>query len=258
MTTTYVLTALPHSVDPAEDFHVSVVVSPRLSPDGTLADFPVFAEWTDQLATAAVSVVDHTNVAFTTTQVAPSHAADWNVVFPPETPVQAFVPQTFAGRNWFSYSASRMDVLAKAVHLLSLAADPIDPPLPSTSPLAVAFERQLSQWRDDFGKMHEDRLTRLPRRVDQLERVAETRRADGGARRPAPRASLLRTTRVGAARVQDATGPGSVEPSPEIARTRLPPTRCPPWGPLPPAPRPRSGDRLARHRTRPSGPGAVG
>ena len=55
-------TASTPSSDP---FHVSVVVLPRLSPSGTLADFPVFDDWTGQLASATLTVVDHTGVPFT-------------------------------------------------------------------------------------------------------------------------------------------------------------------------------------------------
>ena len=132
--TTYVLTALPHGIDPNDPFHVSVVVSPRLSPDGTLADFPIFADWTRQLAAATLTVTDHTGVPFTLTALPPQDPDLWRVVFPPETPVTSFQPQSFAGRSWFSYPAGRMDPLAKIVHLVSLAADPIDPPQPSTSP----------------------------------------------------------------------------------------------------------------------------
>jgi hypothetical protein len=172
MATTYVLTALPHSVDPDDSFHVSVVVSPRLTPSGTLADFPVFVAWPDELATATLTVVDHTGVPFTTTPLPPDDPTRWGAVFPPETPVHGFVPQTFAGHEWFSYPAARMDQLAKAVHLVSLAADPIDPPLPSGSPLAVMIDRLSHQlWRDrdhprgELGTPDEEHLTRV---LDEL------------------------------------------------------------------------------------------
>ena len=169
MATSYVLTALPHSIDPAEPFHVSVVVSPRLSPDGTLADFPVFAAWTDHLAAATLTVVDHTGLPFTITRSSPDDPSRWATVFPADTPVRSFEPQSFANRQWHSYSASRMDLLGKVVHVLSIAADPIDSPLPSRSPLAVAVDRLASQlWRDrdnhrggDFPPPDEERLTRV-------------------------------------------------------------------------------------------------
>ncbi|MBA3803669.1 MAG: hypothetical protein H0X22_12310, partial [Acidimicrobiia bacterium] len=72
MATEILLTALPYSVDPTSPFHVSVHVSPRLSPSGTLTDFPVFEHWTQQLAAATLVVTDHTNEPFTISLTPPA------------------------------------------------------------------------------------------------------------------------------------------------------------------------------------------
>ena len=171
--TRYVLTALPHSVDVSSPFHVSVVVSPRLSPDGTLADFPIFESWTTELAAGNLTVTDHTGVPFTITVLPVDDPANWKVVFPPTTPVLGFEPQSFEGKEWHSYAAGRMDLLAKVVHLVSLASDPIDPPLPSASPLGPTIGRLADQLWRDRERPRTDRLfwldeTRLTRFLDDI------------------------------------------------------------------------------------------
>ena len=171
--TRYVLTALPHSVDVSSPFHVSVVVSPRLSPDGTLADFPIFESWTTELAAGNLTVTDHTGVPFTITVLPVDDPANWKVVFPPTTPVLGFEPQSFEGKDWHSYAAGRMDLLAKVVHLVSLASDPIDPPLPSASPLGPTIGRLADQLWRDRERPRTDRLfwldeTRLTRFLDDI------------------------------------------------------------------------------------------
>ena len=171
--TRYVLTALPHSADASSPFHVSVVVSPRLSPDGTLADFPIFESWTTELAAGDLTVTDHTGVPFTITVLPVDDPANWKVVFPPTTPVLGFEPQSFEGKEWHSYAAGRMDLLAKVVHLVSLASDPIDPPLPSASPLGPTIGRLADQLWRDRERPRTDRLfwldeTRLTRFLDSI------------------------------------------------------------------------------------------
>ncbi|MEJ7561299.1 MAG: hypothetical protein WKF45_02105, partial [Ilumatobacteraceae bacterium] len=167
MATEILLTALPYSVDPASPFHVSVHVSPRLSPSGTLTDFPVFEHWTQQLAAATLVVTDHTNEPFTITLTPPDDPTRWELVFPSTTPVAGFVPQSFEDTPWYSYPTTTMELFAKVIHLASMAASPVDPPLPSESPLTPLITRLADQiWRDrehgrnERGRLDETRLTR--------------------------------------------------------------------------------------------------
>ncbi|MEJ7721652.1 MAG: hypothetical protein WKF58_15005 [Ilumatobacteraceae bacterium] len=167
MATEILLTALPYSVDPASPFHVSVHVSPRLSPSGTLTDFPVFEHWTQQLAAATLVVTDHTNEPFTITLTPPDDPKRWELVFPSATPVAGFVPQSFEDTPWYSYPTTTMELFAKVIHLASMAASPVDPPLPSESPLTPLITRLADQiWRDrehgrdERGRLDETRLTR--------------------------------------------------------------------------------------------------
>ena len=64
-TESFLVTALPHSADPAEKVHVSLFVTHRLTPDGARRGrrrtSPTVSDWTARLARARVRLVGRTS-----------------------------------------------------------------------------------------------------------------------------------------------------------------------------------------------------
>jgi hypothetical protein len=140
----FTVVALPHSVAAGADFHVSLFVSPRLTPDtaeAELQEFEHFPHWAAVVADAEIELFDQTGPIATTPILAPLSSAVWDAVFPPDTPVRGPVGPDFDDRRWRTFRAAELHDAAKLLHLTAMFADPTSPPLPSIHPLGRLMGR---------------------------------------------------------------------------------------------------------------------
>ena len=137
MPVSYTVVALPRSVAAKATVHVSLFISPRLSPNGKLADFEPVAHWAQALSDPAVKVtLADQNGPYTITPALPLDASYWEAVFPPGTPVKAWDSKSLNGRRLHSFPATTGPSLAKVVHNSAFGASPVDLPSPDSDPMA--------------------------------------------------------------------------------------------------------------------------
>jgi hypothetical protein len=164
-------TVLPHSVDPAADYHVSLFFTHRLVPDGpdqTLAAFSALANWPAALRSATIELhVDNqpSPLACTPLTDVLSDAA-WQAAFPAHTPVTDFPHESTTGADWHSYPASAMAEHTLQAHYASVFSSPVTPPPVSRSRLADAVLGYLRGSRDELVSNMVARLDSYPRERD--------------------------------------------------------------------------------------------
>ncbi|MGM0385866.1 MAG: hypothetical protein ACQERF_07805, partial [Actinomycetota bacterium] len=152
MTTTRVLaTALPYSLQPDADFHLSVFITHRLTPDApgaTLSDFPAAECWVETLlAGRLLLVTDNMLSGMPVRIVSAPREADWEAVFPKDTPVNGFPTPAVTAQPWRTYPAHSMDGHALDMHLGSTLVSPLSPPPVAGNPVADAL-------LDIFAEVH--------------------------------------------------------------------------------------------------------
>ncbi|MBA3246193.1 MAG: hypothetical protein H0T61_13600, partial [Actinobacteria bacterium] len=182
----YSVCALPWSVAADDDHHVSLFVSPRLSPDGKLGEFDPVSRWTDVVTDpgTVLTLTDQTGQPYEIQPILPDDPTVWSAVFPAETPVRAWDSRSLDGRALQSFPAKHGVDVAKVLHTASFAAGPIEPPAPSASflaPLMESLARHMSAWRETHdGMVYDESLA-----THYLDRAT-----DGGRRSiPAERSS---------------------------------------------------------------------
>jgi hypothetical protein len=132
--------ALPHSCAADARFHVSLFISPKLTPDAPfdeLRTFSLFPHW-GALAKQKVMVelFDQAGPIEAMPLVAAVKPKVWDSAFPPETPVNGQPVPDWEQRRWRTFHARTVHDLGKAVHLATMYASPTAPPAPSEHPLA--------------------------------------------------------------------------------------------------------------------------
>ncbi|MBL9006338.1 MAG: hypothetical protein JNJ46_18935 [Myxococcales bacterium] len=145
----FAVTVLPYSVAAGEPFHVSLYVSPRLSPDGgsqPLRAFPLFCNFGHAIAEDVEFVlVDDTGFRYKITRASEVDPTLWPMLFPPDTVVRERQASRFSGRTWRSFAAKRVADLGKGVHSLSTLTSPIELHSPLRSPLSLGLKKVLQQ-----------------------------------------------------------------------------------------------------------------
>ncbi|HEX5858548.1 MAG TPA: hypothetical protein VFY91_10625, partial [Microbacterium sp.] len=148
--------ALPYSARDEEDFHVSVFLTPKLTPDAAgapLSTFEVFPHWTKALLEdGRVELSDQTGVIECTPVLDPLRPDVWDALFPPDTPVGVNAVPEWQQRHWRSFDAQRVHDLGKVVGLLSAMGSPVEPPLPSTNLLTPGLLSTLRELRAISGR----------------------------------------------------------------------------------------------------------
>jgi hypothetical protein len=139
----FILTALPHSMDAAAQFHVSLFVSPRLeaaAPEARLGDFRVFPQWARNLIDGAeIQLTDQDGPI----ACRPCFALDpdivdpevWQAVFPLDIPVRGHPAPAWSGRHWRTFRAGAIHDAGKLLHIATILASPTKLPAPSQHPL---------------------------------------------------------------------------------------------------------------------------
>ncbi len=137
--------ALPHSVAAGADHHVSLFVSPRLTPDGAearLQKFKHFRHWAKLLETGAeIELFDQLGPIDVQPLLAPVDPDLWDAIFPLSTPVRAPQNVDFSDRRWRTFRAGEIHDSAKVLHLVAMFSDPTSPPAPSVHPLGGLMGR---------------------------------------------------------------------------------------------------------------------
>lgn len=170
----YTVVALPRSVALHAAVHVALFVSPRLSPDGTLADFDPVVRWAEAVADpqTTITLTDQSHVPYTITPALPDDPRWWEAVFPPETPVRAWDSRSLDGRTLQSFPADSGPRIAKVLHASSFAASPLDTPTPRGNPIVTlmdGFARQLGAFRETRdGMVYDESLA-----TERLDRATE-------------------------------------------------------------------------------------
>jgi hypothetical protein len=144
VTERFTVVALPHSVDPDEPFHVSLFISPQLTPDGPrtrLRAYRHFPHWPDVLKDATFEMRDQIGPIDAKPLLAETKPRVWDAVFPPDTPVRATADLDFASRRWRTFRAGEVHDDAKLLHVAAMYADPTSPPAPSVHPLGQILGR---------------------------------------------------------------------------------------------------------------------
>ena len=135
MSESFMVTALPYSAAPGEDFHVSLFVSFRLAPDGHLGDFARVSKWTAQLPAAKIALYggskqdgsDRHQIA-ATPRLDELRSDLWPKVFPSSLEVRAWKPASFTKEQWQSFSAHRFDEHAAHLHDVAMLVPSLELP----------------------------------------------------------------------------------------------------------------------------------
>jgi hypothetical protein len=188
-------TVLPHSVDPAAEFHVSLFFTHRAQPDPsdpTLAAVPALTNWPAALRSASIEltvngqlgspslVLDEPTPVTCQPLTAPLSDAAWTAACPGKTRVTRFAAQIgVADADWRSYPASAMPEHAVQAHYASVFSSPVTPPSVRESRLAAAVLGYLRDSRDEaITKVVRDLDTCQADRDAHRDRVREQRRRD--------------------------------------------------------------------------------
>jgi hypothetical protein len=132
--------ALPHSCATDADFHVSLFVSPKLTPDQPLDElhtFSLFPHWGALVAEeVTVELFDQAGPIEATPVLAGLKPNVWDSAFPPDTPVNGRPVPGWQQRRWRTFDARTVHDFGKAVHLATMYTGPTAPPAPDDHPLA--------------------------------------------------------------------------------------------------------------------------
>jgi hypothetical protein len=139
-TETFTVCALPHSCAAGADFHVSLFVSPKLTPDvpfDELQTFSVFPHWGAIVKQRiSVELFDQAGPIEATPLLADLKPKVWDSAFPPDTPVNGQPVPDWQQRRWRTFDARTVHDFGKAVHLATMYSSPTALPAPDDHPLA--------------------------------------------------------------------------------------------------------------------------
>lgn len=129
----FLVTALPYSADPAEDFHVSLFVTHRLTPtgggEGTLAEFPNVVDWATRVGDATFRLTGSDGKAVPATALVDRIRPDWwTGVFPKDLLVRPWETLELAAVPWRTFPAHKMDVYSRLTHTFAALLSPVGPP----------------------------------------------------------------------------------------------------------------------------------
>jgi hypothetical protein len=138
-TESFLVSALPHSADPAAPFHVSLYIGHRLTPDGgadgAVGDFAHVRDWTAQLAGAEITLLGHRPgqpaTVIAAHVVGTTDPTLWGKVFPKRLLVQPWTTKDPTAVPWQTFPAHAMDVHARRVHEEAMVSSPVVAPAPS-------------------------------------------------------------------------------------------------------------------------------
>ena len=145
----YTVVALPRTADPGASRHVSLFISPRLSPDGKLADFEPVVRWAEAVADpgTTIKLTDQSGHSYALEATLPDDPRYWEAIFPPSTPVRGWESGSLHGRTLQSYPAESGPRIAQALHMATFLVSPLDPPAPKRSPVGAVMQEIVREIR---------------------------------------------------------------------------------------------------------------
>ncbi len=142
----FTVVALPYSADDDAPFHVSLFISPQLTPDGDespLGAFPTFVDWARVLSGAAIGLSNQAGPLDVEPLLDVVEPDVWRAVFPEDTPVRGQAPPDWRQRHWRTFRAGEVHDSAKLISAISMAINPTAPgaPDPQADPLVLLMTR---------------------------------------------------------------------------------------------------------------------
>ena len=160
--------ALPYSRAADADFHVSLFISPDLTPDGAvgkLSQFEHFRKWAAVLRdNATIELFDEHSPIPAKPLRDPLDPELWEAVFPPGTPVRGRTPLDWSKRRWRTFRAAELHDAAKVLHAAAVFASPVSPPPASRHPLREVIFRLGVKFRG--GRTYDE--SDITRQLDQM------------------------------------------------------------------------------------------
>jgi hypothetical protein len=129
-TETFTVVALPHSVAGDAPFHVSLFISPRLTPNrsvGSLKTFELFSAWTDHLLAGEIQLLNQSGKIAVEPLLKQVDPKAWTQVFPGDTLVRSPGPPDWKDRHWRTFRAAEVADNAKLLSSISMLVNPTTP-----------------------------------------------------------------------------------------------------------------------------------
>ncbi|MGI8683863.1 MAG: hypothetical protein ACR2MO_01965 [Acidimicrobiales bacterium] len=149
----FTVCALPHSCARRAEFHVSLFVSPRLTPGApagageVLDEYRLFSRWASSLVDGTtIELSDQHGVIECSPQLGAVRPDVWLAAFPPDTPVRGQPLPEWDNRRWRSFRAAHVHDWAKLIQAAGVYADPTTPPAPSAHPLTRLMAALTDGW----------------------------------------------------------------------------------------------------------------
>jgi hypothetical protein len=161
----FTVVALPYSRDESSPFHVSLFVSPQLTPSGAeepLEAFETFLQWTHHVRSSHIELRNQSGVVEAEAIFDDLDVGAWESIFPPDTPVRGRQQLDWSTRFWRTFRAAEVHDTAKLVSAVAVAANPIIPGVPDRrkDPLVALVNMQLDL-PEDLSDYDESRQTAI-------------------------------------------------------------------------------------------------
>jgi len=159
----FTVVALPYSRDDSSPFHVSLFISPQLTPSGPeepLEAFETFVQWAKHVRSSHIELRNQSGVIEAHPIFDDLDVDAWEGIFPPDTPVRGRQQLDWSTRYWRTFRAAEVQDTAKLISAVTVAANPIVPGVPDkrTDPL-VALVNGVLDLPDDLSKYDERNRT---------------------------------------------------------------------------------------------------
>ncbi|MEN8238812.1 MAG: hypothetical protein ABFR53_06370, partial [Actinomycetota bacterium] len=165
----FTVVALPYSRDASSPFHVSLFISPQLTPSGSeepLEAFETFIQWADQVHSSHIVLTNQSGVIEAQPILDDIDPEAWKAIFPADTPVRGREKLDWGSRYWRTFRAAEVHDTAKLVSAVAVAANPIIPGVPDKQkdPLVAIVNMKLDL-PDDLSEYDERRQTAISDRT---------------------------------------------------------------------------------------------
>jgi hypothetical protein len=159
----FTVVALPYTRDASSPFHVSLFISPQLTPSGSeepLKAFKTFVEWAHHVRSSHIELRNQSGVIEAHPIFDDLDVDAWSGIFPSDTPVRGRQQLDWGTRFWRTFNAAEVHDTAKLISAIAVAANPVVPGVPDkfTDPLVALVNMQLDL-PEDLSQYDETRRT---------------------------------------------------------------------------------------------------
>ena len=144
----FTVVALPYSRDASSPFHVSLFISPQLTPSGQeepLEAFKTFLQWTHHVRSSKIELRNQSGAIEAHPIFDDLDVDAWEGIFPADTPVRGRQQLDWGTRFWRTFNAAEVHDSAKLISAIAAATNPIVPGVPDklTDPLVALVNMRL-------------------------------------------------------------------------------------------------------------------